>query len=185
MTLSFCTMLFLIYLIRPELMKNIVFIFALLFFMVCSGCMPLKGDQGAPGASIQGPPGHTPVVTVIAATPLQCVNGGQQVLVDGTLQGVTCNGATGSTGDVGNTGPVGPAGQNGTPGTVIAPVKFCPESPSYGTFPEYGVCISNQLYAVYSANGGFLALISPGRYSSDGINSACSFTVGTNCEITR
>lgn len=63
-------------------------------------------------------------------------------------------------------------------------VQFCPGITSYPqTFSEIGFCINNQLYAVYSANDGFLTLVPPGTYSSNGINSSCTFNVGLNCEV--
>lgn len=68
----------------------------------------------------------------------------------------------------------------------LAIVKFCAESTSYpSTFPEVGFCIEGQLYAVYSANDGFLTLIPPGQYRSNAIGSACNFTVSDNCVIVR
>lgn len=69
-------------------------------------------------------------------------------------------------------------------GTVITTVQFCPGTTSYpGEFNEIGFCINNNLYAVYSANNGFLTYIPPGNYSSNAIGSSCSFTVATNCDI--
>jgi hypothetical protein len=65
-------------------------------------------------------------------------------------------------------------------------VQFCPGTTSYPqTFNEIGFCINSQLYAVYSANSGFLTLVPPGTYSSDGINSSCTFVVGQNCEVSQ
>jgi hypothetical protein len=76
-------------------------------------------------------------------------------------------------------------GSNGSPGTVVAPVQFCPGTTTYpSTFSEIGFCINGNIYAVYSANDGFLTEVVPGYYSSDGINSSCNFTVGANCLIT-
>jgi hypothetical protein len=77
----------------------------------------------------------------------------------------------------------GPAGSNGT---VITTVQFCPGTSSYpSTFPELGLCINNNLYAVYSANDGFLTLIPPGSYNSNAIGSSCTFTVLPNCSISH
>ena len=89
---------------------------------------------------------------------------------------------------VGPAGPVGAPGLNGTngqDGTIVTPIQFCPGSvPTYpSTFPEYGFCIDNQLYAVYSANGGFLALIPDGDYQSNAVGSSCSFHV-SGCTVT-
>lgn len=69
-------------------------------------------------------------------------------------------------------------------GTLILPVQFCPGTTIYpSTFVEQGFCINNELWAVYSLNGGFLTLIPPGNYSSNGINSSCNFQVLANCLV--
>ena len=69
-------------------------------------------------------------------------------------------------------------------GTVISPVQFCPGTTSYpGEFNEIGFCINNNLYAVYSANSGFLTYIPNGYYTSNAINSSCNFYVNSNCII--
>ena len=132
-----------------------------------------------------------PVLTA-PASPQQCANGGTVVSI-GQTSYVACNGANGATGATGLTGSEGPrgeqgiAGSPGLDGTQVTIVQFCPGIvPTYpSNFPEIGFCISNQLYAVYSANDGFLALITPGTYSSNGINASCTFTVGPNCEVTQ
>lgn len=89
-------------------------------------------------------------------------------------------------------GPQGVAGADGADGadgqdiTVVYAVQFCPSSfvPSYpSSFPEVGVCIGNNLYGVYSANNGFMVLLPPGTYSSNGINASCTFTILPNCEV--
>jgi hypothetical protein len=76
-------------------------------------------------------------------------------------------------------------GPPGTPGTVITTVQFCPNVVSIypTTFPEYGLCINGNVYAVYSANDGFLTLTPPGTYNSNAIGSACAFTILPNCVI--
>jgi hypothetical protein len=69
-------------------------------------------------------------------------------------------------------------------GTVITPVQFCPGTTSYpGEFNEVGFCINNNLYAVYSANNGFLTYIPNGYYNSNAIGSSCNFYVNSNCVI--
>jgi Collagen triple helix repeat (20 copies) len=116
--------------------------------------------------------------------------------VQGNTGAVGQTGATGSTGAAGANGqsivgPQGPAGINGTNGTngtnatPVTVVQFCPnDTPTYpSTFPEYGICLSGQLYGVYSANGGFLALLPPGQYISNAIGSTCTFTIQANCII--
>lgn len=83
-------------------------------------------------------------------------------------------------------GDTGAAGTNGQDATPTIAIKLCPDAPSYpAVFVEYALCINNELYAVYSANGGFLALLPPGSYSSNGIGSACGFTVDTNCSVSH
>lgn len=86
-------------------------------------------------------------------------------------------------------GPVGPAGINGTNGvdaTPVTVVSLCPGVTTYpGIFVEVALCISGDLYGVYSANGGFLTYLPPGRYTSNAIGSACNLTVGTNCAVSH
>jgi hypothetical protein len=119
-----------------------------------------------------------------------------------------CRGPQGLGGSTGGTGPSGPAGAtgasgtngtngingtngvngtNGTNGTDATPVtwvQFCQGTPSYpSTFPEGGFCINGNIYAVYSTNDGFLTLVPPGTYSSDGVGSSCDFTILADCQI--
>jgi hypothetical protein len=47
------------------------------------------------------------------------------------------------------------------------------------------LCINNSIYAVFSVNGGYLAEIVPGIYSSNAVGSACDFTVVANCQLLR
>lgn len=86
-------------------------------------------------------------------------------------------------------GPQGPQGEQGLPGinaTPVTMVQLCPGVPTYPTtFIEYAFCVSGQLYATYSANGGFTTYLPPGAYSSNAINSACAFTVSDNCQVTN
>lgn len=89
-------------------------------------------------------------------------------------------------------GPIGGPGPQGDPGlpaqnpSPITPIQLCGAcTPVYpNVFPEYGVCIDNQLYGVYSANGGFLALLPPGAYTSDGVGCQCTLTISANCQVT-
>lgn len=99
-------------------------------------------------------------------------------------------GSTGPAGPIGEAGPQGPKGEDGKDGkdsNPIVTVSLCPgDQPSYpSSFPEYGVCIDNQLYAVYSVNGGFFALIPPGTYQSNAVGSHCTFKVLENCQVER
>ena len=89
-------------------------------------------------------------------------------------------------------GPQGPRGEqgipgvNGSPAQIISSVQFCPGVSNYpSTFPEIGFCIDNNLYAVYSANDGFLTLIPPGYYHSNAIGSNCNFMVLPNCQVSN
>ena len=156
-----------------------------------------QGIQGATGA--QGAPGENCTVTTLQAcgaapnggSLIACPDGSQSLVLNGATgaqgeQGETgATGAQGATGATGAQGPQGPAGQNGTNGTIVTAIQFCPGiTPKYpSAFPEVGFCISGTLYAVYSANDGFLAEITPGTYSSDGINASCTFTVEADCKV--
>lgn len=85
-----------------------------------------------------------------------------------------------------NTGSLVVNGAPGTPGSIVEPIQFCPGTPSYpSTFPEVGFDINGSIYAVYSANDGFLTLIPPGVYISNAVGSSCNFTVNTNGTITN
>ena len=90
--------------------------------------------------------------------------------------------ACGQNGTNGIDGSAGPAGANGSSVTVV---RFCLGGPPVypSTFPETGLCINNAIYAVYSANDGFLTELPPGLYTSDAIGSSCTFTVLPNCLI--
>lgn len=151
------------------------------------------GPQGAPG--VAGAPGSSCSVTAIGATLatpngaslITCSDGSQSLVLNGTpgSQGIAGqNGQNGHDGHDGSQGSQGAQGTAGTPGTVITSVKFCSGSDSYpSTFAEVGFCISGKLYAVYSDHGGFLTEVVPGSYSSNGINSSCTFTVYTSCTV--
>lgn len=91
----------------------------------------------------------------------------------------------GTDGTNGTNGSNGSNGTNGTNGTVVEPIQFCTGfTQTYpSVFAECGFCINGIMYGVYSANDGFLAELPPGTYSSDGINSSCTFTIGDNCKV--
>lgn len=78
---------------------------------------------------------------------------------------------------------------NGTPGnsgTIVAPVQFCSGITTYpNTFNELGICVDNKVYGIYSLNGGFMTLLPPGAYSSNGVNSSCNFTIEANCIVVQ
>lgn len=136
---------------------------------VCNGQQGLTGNEGATGPT--GASGSTPTLSVVNASISDCPTGGVVVIVNSTPSGVICNGA------------------NGTPGTDLTPVsivQFCPNVTTYPTtFSEIGFCISSKVYGTYSANDGFSAYLPPGTYSSNGINSSCTFTIGANCAISH
>lgn len=153
-----------------------------------SGC-GREGPMGAQGnAGPTGAPGSNCTVTSVAANGvapnggslISCSDGTESLVLNGTT-GTT--GASGATGATGATGPQGPAGTNGT---IVTAVQFCPGSTSYpNEFNEVGFCIGGNIYAVYSTNDGFLSEVPPGEYSSDGVNSSCTFTIGSNCQVTQ
>jgi hypothetical protein len=148
-------------------------------YPVCNGLVGATGQTGQTGATGQnGSNGVSCGITTIQAN--QAAPNGGSLITCGNTQSLVLNGAPGPQGE---TGPTGPAG---SPGSVITPVKFCPGTSSYpNEFNELGFCIGGNLYAVYSANGGFLTEVLPGEWSSDGINASCDFTVGPNCTISN
>lgn len=99
---------------------------------------------------------------------------------------VYVQGPVGPTGETGSPGEAGINGTNGSDATPVYAVQLCPGTPSYPTlFPECAFCVQGFLYATFSANGGFTTLLLPGRYSSNAVGSACSFTVVSGCEISN
>lgn len=134
----------------------------------------IAGPKGDPG--VMGPEGKSAgcTVTNIPSGPV-LVNGGANIVCSDGTNVLIANGAKGATGDQGSAG---------TPGTVISSVQLCSGTPSYPSkFIEVAFCIDDQLYAVYSANDGFMTLIPPGTYSSNGIGSSCTLTVAAHCVV--
>ena len=83
-------------------------------------------------------------------------------------------------------GPQGAPGSNGSDATPVTIVQLCPGSTSYpGVFVEVAICLQNELWGVYSANGGFLTKLPPGNYNSNAIGSACNLTVQANCVVSH
>ena len=138
--------------------------------LLCTSCTPVvhngvDGKDGKPGT-----PGTSCTVTTVSSSSV-APNGGAQITCEDGTSSLALNGTPGA---------------NGTPGTVVAPVQFCPGTPSYpSTFIEVGFCIDNTLYAVYSQNNGFLVKLLPGSYQSEAIGSRCTFVVQPNCVIVR
>jgi hypothetical protein len=144
-----------------------------------SGCgregpMGAQGNTGPTGAA-----GSNCTVTSVAASGI-APNGGSLISCPDGTESLVLNGTTGATGA---TGLQGPTGANGT---IVTAAQFCPGSTSYpNEFNEVGFCIGGNIYAVYSTNDGFLSEVPPGEYSSDGVNSSCTFTIGSNCQVTQ
>ena len=92
-------------------------------------------------------------------------------------------------GDRGDRGPKGFDGYDGNDGIDATPmriVQLCDGTTVYPTaFVEVGFCLQGEVYATYSANGGFSTKLPPGNYSSNAIGSSCNFTVGLDCKITH
>jgi len=187
-------------------MKKLVFLFLAFSLVACNGYQDVryvpgpqgpKGDPGATGPQgPQGDVGNTGPQGNTGATGPQGPQGPQ-----GDPGAVGPQGPQGNTGDTGaigpqgpqgpagDPGPTGPQGTPGTPGSTILPVQFCLHvANTYpNSFPEYGLCINNKIYAVYwSGSTAFLAYITPGRYETTSIGSNCDFTVVANsCTITN
>lgn len=153
-------------------MKILSVLFFVLSLAACGkGPIGPAGPQGPAGAT--GAPGASCTVSTVSDSPA-APNGGSLISCPDGTTSLVLNGTDGTN------------GTNGSNGTVVAAVQFCSGTPSYpSTFPEIGFCIDNTLYAVYSANDGFLTEVTPGEYSSDGENSSCDFTVGANCQVTQ
>lgn len=162
-----------------------------------NGSDGLNGINGTNGTSgTNGTNGTSSTVTV-SNTALSCGAAGGYTLTttNGSVSSSfpICNGAQGSQGIQGNQGNQGAqgiqgvAGLNGTNGSVVTPVKLCANDNS--TYPEYGLYIGNDLYAVYwgstpasSAAQAFLTKLVAGSYRSTGGNN-CAFTVDSHLNI--
>lgn len=175
-------------------MKKVVYVFGLLLSLaLATACAPKQGDRGPTG--YQGQNGNSPIVTQLPATLTECPTGGTDISVtSGADISVTkvfsiCNGIAGSNGLNGLNGldgAVGATGPQGAAGTQLRIVQFCPETPTYpSTFPEIGIVIGTTVFGVYSANDGFLAELPPGQYASNGIGSACTFTINADGTISN
>jgi len=157
-------------------MKKLMLL-SLLSLAACNqGTDYITGPQGP-----QGSPGQNCSVTPVSPSSVAPNGGGLLTCPDSQL--LILNGSNGTNGTNGQNGT---NGSNGTNGTIVTPIQFCPGQTTYPSeFNEVGFCIGGNLYAVYSANDGFLSEIAPGAYSSDGINSSCNFTVGPNCQVSH
>jgi hypothetical protein len=135
--------------------------------LLVSGCGK-TGPQGGPGPQgYTGPPGSSCAVTTISPS-LVAPNGGSLLSCTDGSSSLVLNGT------------------NGENGTSIIAVQFCAGATNYpNEFNEVGFCIDGSIYAVYSANDGFLTEVVPGEYSSQGIGSSCNFSVEPGCVIFR
>ncbi len=121
------------------------------------------GERGLPGAD--GNPGTSCTVSSVPQN-LAAPSGGALIACPDGTQSLVLNGTPGIN------------------GTVITPIQLCQGTTVYpSTFVEVGFCIQNKLYAVYSANNGFLTEVVPGAYTSNAIGSRCDLTVQNNCVI--
>lgn len=172
------------------------------------------GGVGATGAQgIQGEAGTScSVVAQPTGAIIQCTDGSSASISDGSVGAQGATGPQGAAGEDampctttafvggvnilcpdgtstnvynGTAGAVGPAG---TPGTLVVAVEFCPslgDTVYPSSFPEYGLCIEGNIYAVYwSGTQAFMAEVVPGVYDSTSPQ-GCSFTVATDCSITE
>lgn len=110
---------------------------------------------------------NTKPVEIGSATAEQCAFGG--ITLDSIPVCNGANGLTGAQGPQGETGAQGPQGPAGTPAQSIRAIGLCPGN--IAQFPEFGLVIGQQLFAVYFAKIGgkdqaFLALLNSGNYNT-------------------
>lgn len=124
-------------------------------------------------SSIPFTPQNCTVSKVDTTSTVSCPDGSSVVIPDG------------STGIAGPAGANGTNGTNGTPGTVVSFVQFCP-GVQLVNFPEQGICINGNIYAVYwNGATAFGTLLTPRQYTTTAISGNCTFTVGANCSVTN
>lgn len=156
-----------------------MFLIVFMFFTL-SGC----ADHTQTVSSGTPPKVNCTVTSDSNGATITCPDGTTATISDGTNGAQGPQGIPGVQGLQGVIGPQGIPGVPGAPGTVVTFVKFCSGASSYpNTFLEYGLCVSGNVYAVYSENGGFGVLLPPGEYSSDAINSECNFNLLANCVV--
>lgn len=160
----------------------------ILLFIVflLNGCAPVSYThviQGTPGPTGNaGSVGETGLIGPVG--PIGAVG------LPGIMGPTGAVGATGSAGLQGVSGLDGTNGTNGQDGASVTTVKFCNDDTS--AFPEYGIVIGSNIYAVYwgtapyspNTSEAFLALIKPGSYVSTGGN-GCHFTVNANGTVSE
>lgn len=150
-----------------------VLVFALILGTI--SCVPTigpKGDAGSPGKGTNG--SSCSLIQVPAGTSIHCTDGTDAFI------------PTPQNGHDGSNGQDGHNGVDGVDATPVTVVQLCPGVTTYpSVFVEVALCISNKLYAVYSAKNGFLVYLPPGVYHSDAIGSACNLTVHENCQVSN
>ena len=135
-----------------------------------------EGKAGVDGSSCTVEPNSV-------GSTITCPDGSTSVVVNGTNG---TNGTDGTSGTDGAAGTNGTNGNNGTDGVDATPITLVPFCPSIaGAFPEFGMCIGNQLIAVYDGPTNSdvrLVKLTPGNYqTTDG--RACTFTLVSGCTI--
>jgi hypothetical protein len=162
-------------------MKYLIMLVLLASLSACGKCKGDKGDVGNTGATgqngsngVNGVDGNGCTTTALAPGSVGAPNGGA-LIICGSTSTVILNGTNGTN------------GVNGTNGSnaIMNMVQFCNGfTQTYpSVFAESGFCVGNDMYGVYSANGGFLAKLPPGTYGSSGINSSCTFTITPQCTV--
>lgn len=161
---------------RSKDIDYVLYVSLTLLVIAVMASLSCKGDKGSPGVDgINGLPGTPAAPLSVSITTLDpggpiCVTGGSIISV-GNSDTIICNGE---------------AGAPGVDATPISFVQFCGGTTGYpDTFAEVGICVNGIMYGVYSRNGGFLSQLPQGLYSSEGINSTCSFNIGPDCQVTR
>jgi|SRR5581483_6447705 len=167
----------------------------------CGGPPGAKGDTGAQGQAGQNgysivstatqPPagscGQNPDGSDISGTIIlmaqDAANTGRWESNDPEQTSIlVCNGSVGQTGAQGN------QGRDGTDATPVSAVQFCAGyTTTYpSSFPEFGLCLGSDLYAVYwDGRNAWLSEVVPGYYASTSTSAPCDFTVKANCQISH
>ena len=102
--------------------------------------------------------------------------GSTKVICNGVNGLNGANGIQGTQGIPGIQGPMGPQGPAGINGSTVVPVKFCSHSTS--SFPEYGIKVGNDVFAVYwTGSQAFLSKLIHGSYSTTTGKQDCNFTI--------
>jgi hypothetical protein len=142
---------------------------------LCNGINGSNGTNGTNGTN------ESITLESLASSPA-CPSGGVKITSSSASAVEVCNGVNGLNGEQGLPGVQGIPGLAGSSGTIVTPVKFCATDNS--TFPEYGLMIGEELFAVYwgstpaspSTPQAFLTKLVAGNYMSTGGNN-CLFTI--------